>query len=120
VERTITYEAPFDRCDRVGDYRVAWVFFEQHRVGSMGGTIYEDTNSKPMLDLLDRVHTGDMVLPDFQRDFRLGAQCYPGADRLDRQQLPPPAVSCACVIVRELSPAASLKELLQPTPSTRS
>ncbi|APD47026.1 MULTISPECIES: Eco57I restriction-modification methylase domain-containing protein [unclassified Synechococcus] len=34
VERTITYEAPFDRCDRVGDYRVAWVFFEQHRVGS--------------------------------------------------------------------------------------
>ncbi|MCX5959712.1 MAG: hypothetical protein NT053_07735 [Cyanobacteria bacterium] len=24
VERTITYEAPFDRCDRVGDYRGAW------------------------------------------------------------------------------------------------
>ncbi|MCX5943511.1 MAG: hypothetical protein NTU65_10730, partial [Cyanobacteria bacterium] len=24
VERTITYEAPFDRCDRVGDYRVVW------------------------------------------------------------------------------------------------
>ena len=32
-------------------------------------TIYEDTNSKPLLDLLDRIHTGDMVLPDFQRDF---------------------------------------------------
>jgi hypothetical protein len=28
VERTITYEAPFDRCDRVEDYRVAWRFFE--------------------------------------------------------------------------------------------
>jgi hypothetical protein len=24
VERTITYEAPFDRCDRVEDYRLAW------------------------------------------------------------------------------------------------
>ena len=32
-------------------------------------TIYEDTNSKPLLDLLDRIHSGDMVLPDFQRDF---------------------------------------------------
>ena len=32
-------------------------------------TIYEDTNSKPLLDLLDRIHTGDMVLPDFQRNF---------------------------------------------------
>ena len=28
VERTITYEAPFDRCDRVKDYRLAWEFFE--------------------------------------------------------------------------------------------
>ena len=27
VERTITYEAPFDRCDRVEDYRLAWAFF---------------------------------------------------------------------------------------------
>lgn len=27
VERTITYEAPFDRCDRVEDYRAAWEFF---------------------------------------------------------------------------------------------
>ena len=26
VERTIIYEAPFDRCDRVGDYRVVWEF----------------------------------------------------------------------------------------------
>jgi len=32
-------------------------------------TIYEDTNSKPLLDLLDRIHSGEMVLPDFQRDF---------------------------------------------------
>ncbi len=32
-------------------------------------TIYEDTNSKPLIDLLDRIHSGDMVLPDFQRDF---------------------------------------------------
>jgi len=29
VERTITYEAPFDLCDRVKDYRVAWEFFEK-------------------------------------------------------------------------------------------
>ena len=28
VERTITYEAPFDRCDRVEDYGVAWKFFD--------------------------------------------------------------------------------------------
>jgi hypothetical protein len=33
IERTITYEAPFDRCDRVEDYRVAWEFFEQNRDG---------------------------------------------------------------------------------------
>ena len=31
VERTITYEAPFDRCDRVEDYRVAWEFFNGAR-----------------------------------------------------------------------------------------
>ncbi len=29
VERTISYEAPFDRCDRVEDYRTAWAFFEK-------------------------------------------------------------------------------------------
>ncbi len=29
VERTITYEAPFDRCDRVEDYRVVWGYFEK-------------------------------------------------------------------------------------------
>lgn len=28
IERTITYEAPFDRCDRVQDYRLAWKSFE--------------------------------------------------------------------------------------------
>jgi hypothetical protein len=28
VERTITYEAPFDRCDRVVDYRMVWRYFE--------------------------------------------------------------------------------------------
>ncbi|MCP9820007.1 hypothetical protein KBZ18_10945 [Synechococcus sp. Cruz-9H2] len=28
VERTITYEALFDRCDRVEDYRGVWGFFE--------------------------------------------------------------------------------------------
>jgi hypothetical protein len=33
AERTITYEAPFDRCDRVEDYRAAWGFFEQNRDG---------------------------------------------------------------------------------------
>lgn len=34
VERTITYEAPFDRCDRVEDYRIAWEFFEKEGVGA--------------------------------------------------------------------------------------
>ncbi|MCP9808359.1 class I SAM-dependent DNA methyltransferase [Cyanobium sp. HWJ4-Hawea] len=34
VERTITYEAPFDRCDRVKDYRVAWGFFEKEGIGT--------------------------------------------------------------------------------------
>jgi hypothetical protein len=29
VERTITNEAPFDRCDRVGDYRIVWGYFEK-------------------------------------------------------------------------------------------
>ena len=29
VERNITYEAPFDRCDRVEDYKIAWEFFER-------------------------------------------------------------------------------------------
>jgi hypothetical protein len=32
VERTITYEAPFDRCDRVEDYRIAWEFFEKEGI----------------------------------------------------------------------------------------
>lgn len=34
VERTITYEAPFDLCDRVKDYRVAWEFFEKESIGA--------------------------------------------------------------------------------------
>jgi hypothetical protein len=34
MERTITYEAPFDLCDRVKDYRVAWEFFEREGVGA--------------------------------------------------------------------------------------
>ena len=29
VTRTIVYEAPFDKCDREEDYRVAWAAFEQ-------------------------------------------------------------------------------------------
>ena len=29
IERTITYEAPFDRCDREKDYEVAWVEFKR-------------------------------------------------------------------------------------------
>ena len=29
VERTLTYHAPFDKCDRVTDYRTAWAHFEQ-------------------------------------------------------------------------------------------
>jgi hypothetical protein len=34
VERTITYEAPFDRCDRVEDYKTAWAFFEKEGAGA--------------------------------------------------------------------------------------
>ena len=34
VERTITYEAPFDRCDRVADYRITWEFFEKEMNGA--------------------------------------------------------------------------------------
>ena len=33
VERTITYEAPWSKCDRVEDYRGVWAFFEKE-----GGT----------------------------------------------------------------------------------
>ncbi len=33
IERTIIYEAPFDCCDRVQDYRLAWKVFE----GEAGG-----------------------------------------------------------------------------------
>jgi hypothetical protein len=29
IQRTITYQAPFDKCDRVSDYRTAWAHFEQ-------------------------------------------------------------------------------------------
>jgi len=29
IERTITYEAPFDRCDREKDYEVVWAEFER-------------------------------------------------------------------------------------------
>lgn len=33
VQRTITYKAPFDRCDRIKDYRTAWAFFEKRLKG---------------------------------------------------------------------------------------
>ena len=29
IERTITYEAPFTRCNRIEDYKIAWNFFEK-------------------------------------------------------------------------------------------
>ena len=32
VERTITAQAPFDRCDRESTYEKAWHYFEQHQV----------------------------------------------------------------------------------------
>ncbi len=40
VERTITYEAPFDRCDRVGDYRGVWGYY-----GGGGGERPETTEA---------------------------------------------------------------------------
>ncbi|MGW8158406.1 MAG: hypothetical protein ACWGKN_07765 [Desulfoprunum sp.] len=33
VERTITYTAPFDRCDREKDYEVVWAEFERRFAG---------------------------------------------------------------------------------------
>jgi hypothetical protein len=33
-ERTITYVAPFDRCDREVDYQIAWAEFERRRSGA--------------------------------------------------------------------------------------
>jgi hypothetical protein len=33
VERTVKYEAPFDRCNRVEDYKTAWAFFEKEGIG---------------------------------------------------------------------------------------
>lgn len=35
-ERTIVYEAPFDRCDREEDYRTAWTDFENRRATTQG------------------------------------------------------------------------------------
>jgi len=34
AERTITYHAPFDRCDREKDYEVVWAHFEQRFQGN--------------------------------------------------------------------------------------
>jgi hypothetical protein len=33
-ERTISYVAPFDRCDREADYEIAWAEFERRRNGA--------------------------------------------------------------------------------------
>ena len=30
MEGTIIYEAPFDKCDRVEDYRLAWQFLKEY------------------------------------------------------------------------------------------
>lgn len=37
VEKTIEYVAPFDKCDRIEDYRTAWAFFES-KYGKQGGS----------------------------------------------------------------------------------
>lgn len=29
IQRALIYEAPFDKCDRVEDYRTAWAYFER-------------------------------------------------------------------------------------------
>ncbi|MFM8275811.1 MAG: hypothetical protein ACKN89_02270, partial [Cyanobium sp.] len=34
VQRTITYEAPWSKCDRVEDYRGVWAFFEKEGIGA--------------------------------------------------------------------------------------
>ena len=33
VERTIEYVAPFDKCDRIEDYKTAWEFFTKKYEG---------------------------------------------------------------------------------------
>lgn len=37
VERTIVYEAPFDRCDREADYATVWAEFERRRLAEPQG-----------------------------------------------------------------------------------
>lgn len=34
IKRTVQYEAPFSRCNRVEDYKTAWAFFEQEGIGA--------------------------------------------------------------------------------------
>jgi hypothetical protein len=31
IQRAIVYQAPFEKCDRVTDYRIAWKFFEEQQ-----------------------------------------------------------------------------------------
>jgi len=94
---------------------VAW-FFEQQPRGLM--TIYEDTNSKPCSIYWIGSTPAILVLPIPAR-FRLGAQCYPGVNRLIAQQLPPAG---SILRVRDSSGEPffqpRLKELLQPTRHT--
>ena len=63
----VEFVFPIHNRNRRSDYRGLVELLYVINIFSM--TIYEDTNSKPLLDLLDRIHSGDMVLPDFQRDF---------------------------------------------------
>ena len=42
-ERTIVYEAPFDRCDREQDYKTAWSDFEQ-RFDAVERELGQDAN----------------------------------------------------------------------------
>jgi len=85
------------RSGGAGLFYQKWVlgfFWGSDRVGLMDHLL--KTPTPPLLDLLDRVHTGDMVLPDFQRDFVWEPSCYPGVEKsssLRPTNLAPPALA---------------------------
>lgn len=55
VERTITYVAPFDTCDRIQDYRTAWEFFEN----KYGEQLREEQRRRAEVSVQDDVAAAD-------------------------------------------------------------
>jgi len=84
----VTYEPRLIGCDRVGDYRVAWVFFlSSHAVGF--DAIYEDTNTKACSDFASGSTPADMRVCPIPLDFVWGApSCTRRLIVLDRNNYP--------------------------------